>query len=130
MPPRTLAVCGCGLSGLGLFGISLSGSVADISLLVVSMAIQGFGLGLFQVAYFDIVTATMPAHDREVAGALGMATRTIGNVMGATLLMLVFQSLRKSGGGADTFLPAFQATFRIAAAIPAALIVFGVLRGR
>ena len=57
------------------------------------MAVQGFGLGLFQVAYFDIVTAAIPARNRGVAGALGMATRSIGTVTGATVLMLIFQSL-------------------------------------
>jgi MFS family permease len=128
--PRPIGLCGCALCGVGLFGISLSGSVADLPILAASMAIQGFGLGLFQVAYFDIVTATMPAHDRGVAGALGMATRTIGNVMGATLLMLVFQSLHGSGMDGDTFQAAFQATFRIAAAIPAGLILFDFVRGR
>jgi MFS family permease len=126
--PRTLALCGCGLCSAGLFGISLSGDVADVPILALSMAVQGFGLGLFQVAYFDIVTARLPAHDRGVAGALGMATRTVGTVMGATVLMLAFQSLRGSGADAEAFVPAFQATFRIAAAIPAGLILFDAVQ--
>jgi MFS family permease len=128
--PRTIALLGCALCSVGLFGISLSGEAAEIPMLVLSMAIQGFGLGLFQVAYFDIVTATMPAHDRGVAGALGMATRTVGTVMGATVLMLVFQSLRGSGADGETFLPAFRTTFRIAASIPAALILLDLWRER
>jgi MFS family permease len=92
------------------------------------MLTQGIGLGLFQVAYFDIVTAAIPARDRGVAGALGMATRSIGTVTGATVLMLIFQSLRTSAP--DAFMPAFQVTFRIAATIPAALILFDLRRGR
>ena len=127
--PRLIALSGCVLCSVGLCGISLSGSAADIPLLAASMAIQGFGLGLFQVAYFEIVTATMPAHDRGVAGALGMATRTIGNVMGATVLMLVFQTLRGSSPDEETFQAAFQATFRVAAAIPAGLVLFAIVRG-
>jgi EmrB/QacA subfamily drug resistance transporter len=126
--PRLIALIGTALSGAGLFGISLSDSAADISILVLSMVVQGVGLGLFQVAYFDIVTAAIPARNRGVAGALGMATRTIGTVAGATVLMLVFQSLQ--GRGADGFMPAFQATFRIAAAIPAALIFVEFKRNR
>jgi MFS family permease len=90
------------------------------------MLLQGFGLGLFQVAYFDIVTAAIPARNRGVAGALGMATRTIGTVTGATVLMLIFQSLQSAGIG---FTTAFQATFRIAAALPVALILADVMRG-
>lgn len=126
--PRLIALVGTALSAAGLFGISLSRDVPNIAVLVLSMVVQGVGLGLFQVAYFDIVTATIPLRDRGVAGALGMATRSIGTVSGATVLMLVFQSLQ--GGGADGFMPAFQATFRIAAAIPAALILLDLRRGR
>lgn len=121
--PRLIALIGSALSGAGLFGISLSDSSANIPILMLSMAVQGVGLGLFQVAYFDIVTASIPARNRGVAGALGMATRSIGTVAGATILMLVFQSLQPHG-----FMAAFQVTFRIAAAIPAALIVLELKR--
>ncbi len=126
--PRLIAMMGTALSGAGLFGISLSGSTPDLLILVLSMAIQGIGLGLFQVAYFDIVTATIPARNRGVAGALGMATRSIGTVSGATILMLIFQSLQVAG--TDGFMTAFQTTFRIAATIPAALIVLELKRTR
>jgi MFS family permease len=126
--PRLIALAGTALSGVGLFGISLSGSIPDIPILVLSMAIQGVGIGLFQVAYFDIVTATVPARNRGVAGALGMATRTIGTVTGATVLMLIFQSLQTSAP--DGFMAAFQTTFRIAAMIPAALIMLELRRPR
>jgi MFS family permease len=126
--PRLIALAGSSLSGAGLFGISLSGSAPDIPILVLSMLVQGIGIGLFQVAYFDIVTAAIPARNRGVAGALGMATRSIGTVTGATVLMLIFQSLQSRG--ADGFMPAFQVTFRIAAAIPAAIILFDLRRGR
>ena len=125
--PRLIALVGTALSGTGLFGISLSASTPDMAILVLSMLIQGVGIGLFQVAYFDIVTAAIPARNRGVAGALGMATRTIGTVTGATVLMLVFQGLRTPGP--DGFMTAFQATFRIAALIPAALVVLDLRRG-
>jgi MFS family permease len=128
--PRLVVLIGCALSSAGLFGMSLSTDAAAIPVLVLSMAVQGFGLGLFQVAYLDVLTAAIPAHNRGVAGALGMATRTIGTLMGATVLMLVFQSLRGSGTESQTFQAAFQATFRIAAMIPAALILFDLQRGR
>jgi MFS family permease len=125
--PRLIALIGTALSGIGLFGISLSSSAPNMPILVASMAIQGFGVGLFQVAYFDIVTAAIPPRNRGVAGALGMATRTIGTVTGATVLMLIFQRMQTSAP--DGFMPAFQATFRIAACIPAALILLDLQRG-
>jgi MFS family permease len=127
-PPRLIALAGTALSSAGLFGISFSGATPDILALSLAMGIQGFGVGLFQVAYFDIVTAAIPARNRGVAGALGMATRTVGTVTGATVLMLLFQGLRTEEAG--SFMPAFQMTFRIAAAIPAALILLELVRRR
>ncbi|MEA2728455.1 MAG: hypothetical protein QOF70_2930 [Acetobacteraceae bacterium] len=126
--PRLIALVGSALSGAGLFGISLSDATSGIPILVLSMVIQGVGIGLFQVAYFDIVTAAIPARNRGVAGALGMATRSIGTVTGATVLMLIFQGLQASGP--NGFMQGFQITFRIAAAIPAAVILFDLRRGR
>ena len=130
-PPRRLALAGTVLSGLGLAGISLAGPQPNIPLLAASMFVQGVGIGLFQVAYFDILTATLPVRDRGVAGALGMATRTIGTVTGATVLFLIFQILRGSdASGQEAFLQGFQGTFRIAAAIPLALCLIALLRRR
>jgi hypothetical protein len=59
-----------------------------------------------------------------------MATRSIGVVTGATVLMLIFQTLRATSGLAEpqAFLAGFQGTFRIAAAIPAALVLLALLR--
>jgi MFS family permease len=125
--PRLIALIGTVLSGVGLFGISLSASTPDIPVLVLSMLIQGIGIGMFQVAYLDIVTAAIPVRNRGVAGALGMATRTIGTVTGATVLMLVFQSLQTAA--ADGFMAAFRATFQFAALIPAALVLLELRRG-
>lgn len=112
---RVVAMAGMALSSAGLFGISLSDGTGEMA---VSMAVQGTGIGLFQVAYFDIVTAAIPPQNRGVAGALGMATRSIGTVTAATVLMLIFQSLQSSG-----FDMAFRTTFQIAAVIPAVLLV-------
>jgi MFS family permease len=122
---RSVATAGLACSGAGLFLVSVSGSVP---VMAASMAVQGFGAGLFQVAYLDIVTAAIPARNRGVAGALGMATRSVGTVTGATVLMLLFQALRTADPG--SFLPAFQATFRVAAAIPLALVPLVAMRPR
>ena len=97
--PRLIALVGTALSGVGLFGISLSGDVPDIAILVLSMVVQGVGVGLFQVAYFDIVTATIPLRNRGVAGALGMATRSIGTVTGATGADAAVSGPAGAGGG-------------------------------
>jgi hypothetical protein len=87
------------------------------------------------VAYFDIVTGTLPRGDRGVAGSLVMVTRTLGVIAGATLLMLAFQGIGNgaASGGADptdAFLSGIRGAFRIAAVIPLAPVLLGVAVSR
>lgn len=117
VPPRRLALFGGGGMALGQVLIGATEATPDIPLLAGAMALQGFGLGLFQVAYFDIVTAAIPRADRGVAGSLVMMTRTLGTVTGATVLMLLFQTM------------GFGATFYLAATLPMAVVLLGLLRG-
>ena len=105
-----------------------------IPLLAAAMGLQGVGVGLFQVAYFDIVTASLPRADRGVAGSLVMMTRTLGTVTGATVLMLLFQTFRDTAlanGAAEVpaFLAGFDHTFQLAAALPMAVVLLGLWRG-
>jgi len=125
---RRLTVAGalCATVGLGMIA-ALAGRVG-VGVLVVAMFVQGFGQGLFQVAYFDSVTGTIPRRDRGVAGSLGMLTRTGGVVLGATLLMLAFQTLRGMAGAqgasdAISFLFGFRGAFTLAAALTACVLV-------
>jgi hypothetical protein len=114
---------------VGQMLIGTVGTIPDVPALAAAMALQGFGLGLFQVAYFDIVTGSIPRADRGVAGSLVMVTRTLGVVTGATVLMLVFQTWAGSAPGADAFLAGFDATFRLAAGLPILVVVIGLARG-
>jgi len=131
-PPRLIAMIGTFASSVGLFAISFAGSHSGIWLLAAWMFVQGFGVGLFQVAYIEMVTAAIPSQSRGVAGALAMATQRTGTVTGATMLMLIFETLRTASTlpDSDAFVAAFQGTFRLAAAIPAALIVVELVRRR
>ncbi len=132
--PRLLAVIGASAMAIGQVLISTAGVVPDIPVLAAAMALQGFGVGLFQVAYFDIVTASIPRADRGVAGSLVMMTRTLGTVTGATVLMLMFQTWRDGAlasglGDIPAFLAGFGFTFRAAAALPALVVLIGLARG-
>jgi MFS family permease len=133
--PRRLTVAGalCAAVGLGLIA-GLAGRVG-VGPLAAAMVLQGFGQGLFQVAYFDIVTGTIPLRDRGVAGSLGMLTRTGGVVLGATVLMLAFQTLRgvagaQGGTDAMAFLFGFRGAFVLAAGLTALVLVMLGARAR
>jgi MFS family permease len=129
IPPRLLAIIGASAMAAGQLLIGTAGVVPDVPLLVCAMALQGFGVGLFQVAYFDIVTAAIPRSDRGVAGSLVMVTRTLGVVTGATVLILLFQTWAGTAPNDEAFLTGFGATFRLAAGLPVLVVMLGLARG-
>jgi MFS family permease len=116
-----LAAAGAVLGGAGLIavgGATLDG-VGGMVTLIAALFAQGCGFGLFQVAYLDAVIATMPVAQRGVAGSVAMLTRTLGIVVGATLLTLVFHSAESASAAAGasapaSFAAAFRATFYLA----------------
>jgi EmrB/QacA subfamily drug resistance transporter len=133
LDPRRLTVAGALFAAIGLGLIAALAGRVGVGVLVLAMFVQGFGQGLFQVGYFDIVTGTIPRRDRGVAGSLGMLTRTGGVVLGATLLMLAFQALRDLAGAqgasdAAAFLFGFRGAFTLAATLTVVvLVVLGAL---
>ncbi|MDE2581603.1 MAG: MFS transporter [Rhodospirillales bacterium] len=131
VPSAALMAAGAAFVSAGLTGIAAfparAGALAGM------MMLAGLGLGAFQVAFFDVLTGAMPARNRGVAGSLGMLTRTLGLVTGATVLMAVFQASRTGAAlrGLDpaaAFSVGFRETFELAAALPVLLIAADLLR--
>ena len=120
MSSRILAQIGIFIVAASLVAIILAGGAHAIGWLVVAMFVHGIGAGLFAVAVLDILTASLPVADRGVAGSLGMVTRTIGTLTGASVLMLVFQASE------NDFITGFQHGFAAAAlsATLAGLVLF------
>jgi MFS family permease len=110
----------------GLAGIALWGGATAWPVLAVALLLHGMGLGLLQVSITEYMTATLPRGDRGVAGSLAMMTRTLGVVSAASLFTLAFAKLESQSG----FLPAFQTSFALAAAIPVLLFLGTVLLPR
>jgi EmrB/QacA subfamily drug resistance transporter len=129
--PRRMALIGAALSAAGLLAISLLGERQNLVILMLASSLQGFGMGLFQVAYFDIATATLPKQNRGVAGSLVLMTRTVGLVMGASVLMLAFRGLSEAAGGTGhtALLAGFSGAFAIAGAISLLVVLAALSRG-
>src|SRR5215475_3827184 len=106
-----LAIAGAASIGGGLLLIGAWTEQTPTILRMIGLAVQGVGLGLFQLAYSDIVTAALPLGDRGVAGSLVLLTRTLGTVTAASVVLLVFGILNMKYG----FLEGFQKTFQLAA---------------
>jgi len=108
-----LAIAGAVAIGAGLLLLGAWTEQTPTMLRVAGLVVQGVGLGLFQLAYSDIVTATLPLTERGVAGSLALLTRTLGTVTAASVFFLVFEIMETKHG----FFEAFQLTFQIAAAL-------------
>jgi MFS family permease len=134
---RHLSLYGLSLVSAGLLGISQWQGHSAMPLVAGMLVLQGFGLGLFQVANMDFVMGMIPRQQQGVAGSLTMLTRTVGIVAGATVgsfLLGLLQArytvqLQATGVpevtiGPQAFLLAFQRTFECAAVVAA---VAGVL---
>lgn len=108
---QRLAITGAAIIGVGLMLVSAWTGQTPTALRVAGLVVQGVGLGLFQLAYTDIVTAALPLGDRGVAGSLALLTRTLGTVAAASLVLMVFEILQLGHG----FFEAFHQTFQLAA---------------
>jgi MFS family permease len=126
IPAARLVLAGAALAGLGLMLIATWERGTSAVWLVATLLLQGFGLGLFQLAYTDIVTASLPRENRGVAGSLAMVTRTVGTVSAAATVMLLFQQLEATAG----FYAAFQRTFALIALLPFAMAMLLAVRRR
>ena len=88
-----LAIAGAAAIGAGLLMLGTWTEQTPTVLRIAGLAVQGVGLGLFQLAYSDIVTAALPLRDRGVAGSLVLLTRTLGTVTAASIVLMVFEIL-------------------------------------
>ena len=116
-----LAIAGAAVIGAGLLLLGAWTEQTPTILRIAGLVVQGIGLGLFQLAYSDIVTAALPLRDRGVAGSLALLTRTLGTVTAASVVLMVFEILQTKHG----FLEAFQQTFQLAALL--AFVAAGLL---
>jgi MFS family permease len=138
VPAGRVAALGASLcsAGLVLIGGWRPGAAAQTITILGTLVLQGFGVGLFQVAYMDIVMRTLPRHHHGVAGSIAMLSRSVGVVTGATLLTLLFHTIetaRLADGDmpAASFLTGFRATFwsaGIVAGLAGLLVLFATKR--
>jgi predicted MFS family arabinose efflux permease len=128
-----LAAAGIALNIAGFWVISAWTQATPLAVLGLSLLVQGFGVGLFQVGYTDYVAGALPIADRGVAGSLTMVTRTIGVVLGATGLAAAFTHFEAAANAqgmaaTDAFIAGFQATFRYLAIALALWLALGLMR--
>ncbi|MFN0160062.1 MAG: MFS transporter [Burkholderiales bacterium] len=111
------------LMTLGLFMMTLWTAQPQRGLMIATFIIHGLGIGLFQVAYTDLVVASLPRQDRGVAGGLSNLTRTVGLVIGAAAFSAILRSVEAAQAAAGALpIAAFQAGFHAVFLVAAAII--------
>jgi MFS family permease len=120
---RSMLLAGTALVAAGLLPLAWAGAGMPVGWFAALLALQGVGVGLFNLAYTDIVTAVMRREDRGVAGSLTMLTRTLGVVGAASLLTLLFGAAEAAALAAgrpaqEAFLAAFGSAFLLAGLLP------------
>jgi len=91
------------------------------------LALQGLGVGLFHVAYTDVVIAALPLQERGVASSFTNFTRTLGVVACAALGSALFRAAESEGG---SFVQAYGFAFGSIAAGVWAVCALTLLRPR
>lgn len=99
------------------------------------LALGGLGIGLFQVAYSDLVIAALPPEERGVASSLTNFTRTLGVVACAVIGSALFrsaesQALAQGAVAGAAFLQGYAFAFGSVAAGIGLFIVLTLLRPR
>jgi MFS family permease len=132
---RRVALAGTLLSLAGVALTAMWDARTGVPALAATLALHGFGIGLFQVAYADTVIAALPVEDRGVAASLANLTRTFGVVSCAALMSALFAAAEgeKLAGGtapAEAFVAGFGFAFGSAAAGLAVLLGLSFAKGR
>ena len=130
---RRAAFAGGMLVMAGLAGVALWPAQPQLPMMITCLVLQGVGIGLYQVAYSDLVVAALPVSQRGVAGSLTMVTRTVGIVLGASLLTWILQAVESAalaaGAGAQAaFMASFRAVFLSTAATAGVFFAASALR--
>lgn len=132
-----LSSLGLGVEALGLWSIAQLDANSHTLMVVVALGLVGIGLGLFQAPNMNFVMGAIPREQQGVAGSMTQMMRTLGVVLGVTGASMMFASRRAFHAeqlrlptldNAQSFIPAFQDVFLLAAFVCAIAVVLSLLR--
>jgi MFS family permease len=127
-----IAYIGAWLTAISLLIIGIWSTNTNLNFIFLAVIIQGFGLGLFQVAYSDVVIKALPMKARGIAGGITVMTRTVGVAIGSLVwLWILDQNLSTSKESLSItnseFIQGFQMVFLIAAGVIPVFLAFQYL---
>jgi MFS family permease len=96
--PAVPMAAGLGLEAVGLGVLSTSGPGTSVVVVASALFAAGLGLGMFQAPNMTALMAQFPAGQQGMAGGFAFMARTLGTVVGVTVLAHVFAAGRAAGG--------------------------------
>jgi MFS family permease len=121
--PRWPLRGGLALQTAGLLAIGIITEATPLTLVGASLAVVGFGAGLFQVPNLALLMAAFPPAQQGAAGGLAFLARTLGSAVGVQVAATVFAARLPEAG----FLGAFHITFLAAGAVCALAAALALL---
>lgn len=88
--PQILSAVGIAFGGLGIFMISMVDVTTPLPFLMVAMALQGFGFGLFSSPNTNAIMGSVPPKETPIASASVATMRVIGQTLSMGLFTLIF----------------------------------------
>src|SRR5688572_27545569 len=130
---RRVAFAGMLLAFAGVAVAATWHGGSSLAAICFCLALQGAGIGLFQVAYADIVIAALPIDERGVASSLTNFTRTLGVVACAVAGSALFRAgeasaLAEGATAGAAFLQGYGVAFSAVAAGAATFLLLSLLR--
>jgi MFS family permease len=123
---RAPAFAGLLLEGLGLALLAAAGDATPLPVVAVALFTAGFGIGFFEVPNMTVIMAAFTPSQQGAAGGLAFLARTLGVVVGVSLLGELFAARQASVG----FFGAFSECLVVAALAVVALAALDLTRRR
>jgi MFS family permease len=123
---RAPAFAGLLLEGFGLVLLATAGDETPLPLVSIALFTAGFGIGFFEVPNMAVIMAGFAPGQQGAAGGLAFLARTLGVVVGVSLLGEVFAARQASVG----FFGAFRECLVVAALAVVVLAVLDLTRRR
>lgn len=124
--PQILAAVGIAFGGLGIFMISTINAATPLSFLMVGMAFQGFGFGLFSSPNTNAIMGSVPPKETPIASASVATMRVIGQTLSMGMFTLIFAYIMGSVQIVPETYPLLLLSCQVAAGICTILCIVSI----
>ena len=122
--PRIVASIGMALTCLGLLSFAFLNNSTSLILIIITLAVYGIGFALFSSPNVNAIMSSVPPKQYVLASAISQTGRSIGQMLGMGITMIVIAIMIGPVVITPDYYPAFVTSTRIAFGI-LTLLCFG-----